>query len=187
MKTIELFGNIYKEVEDSCREYECKSCALLEICNITKPNLPCKKVDGRTNRHFVLVDDEKPMEKRDLELEDRVFSGELELKSGKKLKIILLVGGLKSDNPAEYMNDVVKRFGVKEFEGKYNEFIDSTLDKPWVRLLISNINDITDDDFVPLKERIDEVPDSDDIIKMIKGADKDTLAKIEQYIKKLKE
>ena len=56
MKTIELFGNIYEEVDDNCFEIECKSCALLEICNITKPDLPCKRADGSTNRHFILVD-----------------------------------------------------------------------------------------------------------------------------------
>ncbi len=59
MKTIELFGNIYEEVEDNCSESECKLCALLEICNMTKPDLPCTRVDGSMNRHFVLVDDEK--------------------------------------------------------------------------------------------------------------------------------
>lgn len=124
------------------------------------------------------------MEKRDLKLEDRIFSGELDLKSGKKLKISLMVGGLKSDNPTEHMNDIVKRFGEREFEGKYNEFIDSTLDNPWFRILISDINDITDDDYDPLKERADS---ADNIIKMIKDADNETLTKIEQYIKKLKE
>ncbi len=122
------------------------------------------------------------MENSDLKLEDRIFSGELELKSGKKLKISLLVGGLMSDNPTEYMNNVVKRFGESEFEGKYNEFIDGTLDNPWFRLLISNINDITDDDYEPLMERMNKAPDADDIIKMIKDADNETLAKIEQYI-----
>jgi len=54
-KKIELFGNIYEEVEDNSREYNCKLCALLEICNITKPNLPCTRVNDRRNRHFVLV------------------------------------------------------------------------------------------------------------------------------------
>ena len=52
----ELFGNTYKEVEDSCREYECKSCALLEICNTVKQDLPCERADGSVNRHFILVD-----------------------------------------------------------------------------------------------------------------------------------
>jgi len=123
------------------------------------------------------------MGKRDLKFEDRIFSGELDLKSGKKLKIRLLVGGFNTNNPTEYMNNVVKRFGEREFEGKYNEFIDGTLDNPWVRLLISDINDITDDDYETLKEKIDK---ADDIIKMIKDADNETLVKIEQYIKKLK-
>lgn len=57
METIELFGNIYKEVEDNCFSSECNSCALLEICNATKPNLPCTRADGSMNRHFVLVEE----------------------------------------------------------------------------------------------------------------------------------
>ena len=57
MKTIELFGNIYEEVEDNSREDNCKSCALLEICYVTKPNLSCTRANGRRNRHFALADE----------------------------------------------------------------------------------------------------------------------------------
>lgn len=56
MKTIELFGNIYEEVEDGGAECVCASCALLEICNTVKPDLPCERADGSVNRHFILVD-----------------------------------------------------------------------------------------------------------------------------------
>lgn len=57
MKTIELFGNIYEEVDDNCFESECKSCALLEICKATRTALPCERADGSRNRHFVLVEE----------------------------------------------------------------------------------------------------------------------------------
>lgn len=53
--TMELFGNIYEEVEDDCSESMCSSCALLEICEATKPNLPCERADGSLNRHFIRV------------------------------------------------------------------------------------------------------------------------------------
>ena len=51
----ELFGNIYEEAEDNCSESDCLSCALLKICNVTKPVLPCERADGSMNRHFVIV------------------------------------------------------------------------------------------------------------------------------------
>lgn len=55
--TIELFGNIYEEVEDNSSEIECSSCALFNICEATKPNLPCIRADGSLNRHFILVNE----------------------------------------------------------------------------------------------------------------------------------
>ena len=54
---LEICGNIYEDVEDTSREYNCIPCALREICNITKPNLPCTRANGRRNRHFVLVEE----------------------------------------------------------------------------------------------------------------------------------
>lgn len=56
MATIEFFGNIYEVVEDVGTECACTSCALLEICNTVKPDLPCKRADGSVNRHFILAD-----------------------------------------------------------------------------------------------------------------------------------
>ena len=52
---MELFGNIYEEVEDGGSECACLSCALFKICEATKPNLPCERADGTLNRHFILV------------------------------------------------------------------------------------------------------------------------------------
>ena len=53
--TIELFGNIYEEVEDRGSECECFDCSLYKICELTKPSLPCERTDGSLNRHFILV------------------------------------------------------------------------------------------------------------------------------------
>lgn len=59
---IEIFGNVYEEVKDDCFESDCSLCALLEICNLTKPNLPCERADGSRDRHFVIVDEKQNME-----------------------------------------------------------------------------------------------------------------------------
>ena len=53
----ELFGNVYEEVEDDGSECTCGLCALLEICKIVKPDLPCERANGTVNRHFVLVEE----------------------------------------------------------------------------------------------------------------------------------
>lgn len=53
--SMELFGNIYEEVEDNGSESLCSSCALFKICEATKPNLPCERADGSINRHFIRV------------------------------------------------------------------------------------------------------------------------------------
>jgi len=58
MKTMELFGNIYEEVEDNNVESSCALCAFLEICNESHMSiLPCERVDGSCNRYFVLANE----------------------------------------------------------------------------------------------------------------------------------
>ena len=57
MKTIEIFGNIYEEVEDCGSMVKCKLCAMREYCRMTDPDIICKKADGSCNRHFVLVNE----------------------------------------------------------------------------------------------------------------------------------
>lgn len=60
MKTIELFGKVYEEIEDDSSECACALCALFERCKKTvESDLPCERTDGSVNRHFVLVNDEK--------------------------------------------------------------------------------------------------------------------------------
>lgn len=56
METIELFGNIYEIVPDNGDTGTgCNVCDLKHICNLTKPNIPCKKQDGTFNRHFEII------------------------------------------------------------------------------------------------------------------------------------
>lgn len=49
---IEIFGNIYEEVEDGGSACACEYCALYEICEVIKPYLLCERADGSLNRHF---------------------------------------------------------------------------------------------------------------------------------------
>ena len=57
MKTMELFGNIYEEVESNSVESQCSLCALLKFCMAVDPDLPCERADGSVNRYFVLVNE----------------------------------------------------------------------------------------------------------------------------------
>ena len=62
---------------------------------------------------------------------------EQELPNGGTLAI--LRGGLKNENPVVYMDCVVSDY----VKGKlYNEFIEEYLDNPWVRVIITGINEL---------------------------------------------
>lgn len=53
-------------------------------------------------------------------------------------KLAIIIGGLNSDKPKEYLDKVVEKY----VSGKtYNEFIDSHLNNPWIRVVITGIND----------------------------------------------
>lgn len=53
--------------------------------------------------------------------------------------IAILRGGLGEQNPKAYMDDVVSEFVQNEM---YNEFIESFLDNPWVRIITFDFNNI---------------------------------------------
>ncbi len=53
-------------------------------------------------------------------------------------KISIIIGGLGRGNPKEFMDKVVLDYvGYRS----YNEFIENTLDNPWVRIIIEGINE----------------------------------------------
>jgi hypothetical protein len=59
-------------------------------------------------------------------------------------KVAILRGGLNSDNPTAVMNDAVSTYvGTNG----HNQFIEIHLDNPWVRVVISGINDVDYDVF----------------------------------------
>ena len=55
MNIIEIFGKKYEIIEDAGNVEGCDSCALWNVCERTKPLLPCEKSDGKFFRHFVEV------------------------------------------------------------------------------------------------------------------------------------
>lgn len=58
---------------------------------------------------------------------------------GKNAKITILMGGLALQDPKSYMDYVVSEFVKGKF---YNEYIDSNLDNPWLRIIIEGMNDM---------------------------------------------
>lgn len=63
-------------------------------------------------------------------------------KTGKRVRkghIAILVGGFDKANPKRYMDKVVNEYAG---ENSYNEFIESFLDNPWVRVVTIGINEI---------------------------------------------
>ena len=62
---------------------------------------------------------------------------EIPLEGGNKITI--LVGGFSSPNPKEFMDGVVSRYVG---DSPYNEFIESHLDMPQIRIILSGINEI---------------------------------------------
>ena len=63
----------------------------------------------------------------------------------KKGKIALLTGGLSEKNPIALMNEAVSLYVGREL---YNEFVEIHMDNPWVRVIVSGINDLEYEAFV---------------------------------------
>lgn len=73
-------------------------------------------------------------------------------KDGKKKgKIAILRGGLNESNPTAYMNEAVSQYVGRNL---YNEFVEIHMDNPWVRVIISNINELDYDEFT--NQRLNE-------------------------------
>jgi hypothetical protein len=84
-------------------------------------------------------------------LEDRIFEKKIELASGRCLYLAILIGGFTSENPTQYMNNKVSKY-IKGIG--YNEYIDVNLDNPWVRVIITDLNNLKDDiDFKKLTDQ----------------------------------
>ena len=68
-----------------------------------------------------------------------IFEQDLTKGSAKVGKVAILRGGLNTDNPTSIMN-----LAVSEYVGTtgFNEFVEIYLDNPWVRVIVSGINNL---------------------------------------------
>jgi hypothetical protein len=68
-----------------------------------------------------------------------IFEQDLTKNSTKVGKLAILRGGLNTDNPTAMMN-----LAVSDYVGTtgFNEFVEIYLDNPWVRVIVSGINDL---------------------------------------------
>ena len=72
-----------------------------------------------------------------------IFEQEITTRSGRCFKIAVLQGGFTQEYPKEYMDNVVSVYT----EGfLHNQFVESHLDMPWVRIVLTGINEL---DYVP--------------------------------------
>lgn len=60
-------------------------------------------------------------------------------------KLAILRGGLQSENPVAYMNEAVSEYVGHEL---HNQFIEIHMDTPWVRVIVSEINELDYEPFV---------------------------------------
>lgn len=79
-----------------------------------------------------------------MNFDDKIFEEQIDLNNGKKLNIAILIGGFKSENPQQYMDNLVSRYVGSN---GYNEYIDSNLDVPWIRIIIDDLNDIPENKY----------------------------------------
>ncbi len=77
-----------------------------------------------------------------------IFEQEL-MKEGTKVgKVAILRGGLNTDNPNPIMNAAVSKYVGNT---GYNEFVEIYLDNPWVRVVVSGINEL---EYKPFENQI---------------------------------
>ena len=72
-----------------------------------------------------------------------IFEQEIKTKKGQHFKVAILHGGFTQEYPQEYMDNVVSEY-TKDY--LHNQFVESHLDMPWVRVILTGINEL---DYVP--------------------------------------
>ena len=76
----------------------------------------------------------------DVKIKEIPFPGE----RGLRCKVTILTGGFTQQNPGAYMDEVVRKYTKDTL---YNQFVESHLDMPWIRVIISGINGINFEPF----------------------------------------
>ncbi len=74
----------------------------------------------------------------------QIYEQEIKSNDNTVGKVAILRGGLGTDNPKEIMDNAVSTYVEKK---PYNEFIEIFLDNPWVRVIVSGINELDYQDF----------------------------------------
>lgn len=75
------------------------------------------------------------MKPTDIIIQEIPFEGE----NGTPCKIAILKGGFGHPDPNSFMDKAVKKYVGKAY---YNEFIESNLDLPWIRIVLLGINEL---------------------------------------------
>ena len=70
---------------------------------------------------------------------DLEFARTYHIVGKEKVRVTFLLGGFHSASPKAYMDYVVSDFVEHKF---YNEYIDSELDNPYLRIIIEDVNDL---------------------------------------------
>lgn len=78
--------------------------------------------------------------------------------------VIILIGGFNHENPKSYMDKAVKYVAEKFGHTKYNQFIESYLDNPWVRIVTFNFDEM---EFKKLNDIFVEELSDVDIVKIL--------------------
>ncbi|MBO4654848.1 MAG: hypothetical protein J5644_04825 [Bacteroidales bacterium] len=83
----------------------------------------------------------------DVKIKEFPFTGT----DGQSYKISIMTGGFSSPNPGAYMDEFVRHYTKHSL---HNQFLESHLDMPWVRVVVSGINEIPYDVFK--NQRLDD-------------------------------
>lgn len=68
-----------------------------------------------------------------------IFEQDVVNSRGQHFKIAVLRGGFTQEYPKEYMDNVVLQYTRNCL---HNQFVESHLDLPWVRIVLTGINDL---------------------------------------------
>jgi len=71
--------------------------------------------------------------------EVEIFQDELKQDGDPRGKIAIIRGGLQTDDPTSVLDDAVRKYVGKK---SYNQFVEIHMDNPWVRVIITGINEL---------------------------------------------
>lgn len=75
----------------------------------------------------------------------KIFEHEWVSRNEKPNKLAILWGAMSKENPTAYMNAAVNEYVQNT---GHNQFVEITMDNPWIRVIVKDINDLPFDDFI---------------------------------------